>query len=72
MRAEVQVLNGYSGHADRDEVIRWLAATTDATHRRPVVTLEHGEPEVQDDFASILRGLSYKTTSPATGESARI
>lgn len=69
LRAEVQVLNGYSAHADRDEMLRWLAATTRAARRRPRVTLVHGEADVQDDFTAHLRQLGYATTSPASGES---
>ncbi len=72
LRAEVQVLNGYSAHADRDEMVRWLAATTNAARGRPAVTLVHGEPEVQDDFATTLRGFGYTTTTPALGDSVRI
>ncbi len=72
LRAEVQVLNGYSAHADRDEMVRWLTATTNASRHRPAVTLVHGEPEVQDDFAATLRGLGYETTVPAFGESVTI
>lgn len=72
LRAEVQVLNGYSAHADRDEMIRWLGETSNAARRRPPVTLVHGEQEVQNDFAKTLHGLGYKTAIPAAGESIRI
>lgn len=72
LRAEVQVLNGYSAHADRDEMIRWLGETTNAARRRPPVMLVHGEQEVQNDFAKTLHGLGYKTAIPAAGESIRI
>ena len=72
LRAEVQILNGYSAHADRDEMIRWLAATTKAARQRPAVTLVHGEAEVQDEFAETLHGLGYKTTIPVAGESVQI
>ncbi len=72
LRAEVQILNGYSAHADRDEMIRWLTATTNAARHRPAVTLVHGEPEAQDEFATTLRGLGFKTTVPVAGESVQI
>ena len=72
LRAEVQVLNGYSAHADRDEMIRWLTATTKAAQHRPNVTLVHGEADVQDDFARTLRDLGYDITVPGPGESVEI
>jgi metallo-beta-lactamase family protein len=41
-RARVEVLNGFSGHADRDELLAWVGAM----ERKPKRTfLIHGEPE---------------------------
>jgi metallo-beta-lactamase family protein len=72
LQAEVQVLNGYSAHADRDQMIQWLAQVSEASPTRPGVTLVHGEAGVQDEFAATLRGLGYATGTPAPGESIRI
>jgi metallo-beta-lactamase family protein len=59
LRAEVDVLNGYSAHADRTELHRWLSAVRlggAATARpAPPVYLVHGEPTAQAAFAAQLR-----------------
>jgi metallo-beta-lactamase family protein len=59
LRAEVEVLNGYSAHADRTELHRWLSAVRlggAATARpAPPVYLVHGEPAAQSAFATQLR-----------------
>jgi metallo-beta-lactamase family protein len=41
-RAQIEVLNGFSGHADRDELLTWVGAM--GTERKPQRTfLVHGE-----------------------------
>jgi metallo-beta-lactamase family protein len=72
LRAEVQVLNGYSAHGDRSELHRWVNAVRDdgLRHGRtaPRVHLVHGEPEAQDAFAALLREDGYAVDAPATGD----
>ncbi len=52
VRARIAQIQGFSAHADRDELIRWLLAL-----QRPPkhVFVTHGEPEVADSFSSFLR-----------------
>ncbi|MBI5668802.1 MAG: MBL fold metallo-hydrolase [Chloroflexi bacterium] len=51
-RAEVDVLNGFSGHADRDELLAWVGAMS----RKPQRTfLVHGEPPAATALADGLR-----------------
>lgn len=52
VRARIAQIQGFSAHADRDELIRWLLAL-----QRPPkhVFVTHGEPEVTDSFSSFLR-----------------
>ncbi|MBC6937400.1 MAG: MBL fold metallo-hydrolase [Chloroflexi bacterium] len=51
-RAQVEVLDGFSGHADRDELLAWAGAF----RRRPQQTfLVHGEPEAADALAGGLK-----------------
>jgi metallo-beta-lactamase family protein len=51
-RAQVEVLNGFSGHADRDELLGWVGAMA----RKPARTfLVHGEPEPAAALASGLK-----------------
>ncbi|MEO8612812.1 MAG: MBL fold metallo-hydrolase [Chloroflexota bacterium] len=50
-RAQIEVLNGFSGHADRNELLGWVGAM----QRKPSRTfLVHGEPEPQ---AALAQGL---------------
>ncbi len=51
-RAEVHVINGFSGHADRDELLAWAGAM----QRKPRRTfLVHGEPPAAAALADSLR-----------------
>ena len=76
LRAEVEVLNGYSAHGDRSELHRWLNAIRDDGIRAgqpvPQVHLVHGEPEAQDAFATLLRTDGYSVDAPSPGETRPI
>jgi metallo-beta-lactamase family protein len=51
-RAQVEVLDGFSGHADRDELLAWAGAF----RRRPQqIFLVHGEPEAAAALAGGLK-----------------
>jgi metallo-beta-lactamase family protein len=67
LRARVEVLNGYSAHADRGELRRWLTAVREASSRKFAVHLVHGEPSAQDEFAGQLRGEGYEVDAPERG-----
>ncbi|MBZ0287115.1 MAG: MBL fold metallo-hydrolase, partial [Anaerolineae bacterium] len=69
-RAQVEVLNGFSGHADRNELLGWVGAMK----RKPGRTfLVHGEPEPQ---AALAQGLhdqyQLKVDSPAWKQSFEV
>jgi metallo-beta-lactamase family protein len=68
LRATVEVLNGYSAHADRKELIEWLRAVQAASPRLSRVFLVHGEPRAQDPFAELVRGLGLQVEMPALGD----
>jgi len=68
LRATVEVLNGYSAHADRKELIEWLRAVQAASPRLSRVFLVHGEPRAQDPFAEVVRSLGLQVEMPALGE----
>lgn len=72
LRARVEVLNGYSAHADRDELVRWIETLKSRSPRLSRVHLVHGEPEAQDTFANELRMRGFAVNAPARGESARL
>jgi len=67
LRARVEILNGYSAHADRGELRRWLAAVRGSPDRKMPVHLVHGEPWAQDALAATLRGEGYSVTTPERG-----
>jgi metallo-beta-lactamase family protein len=67
LRARVEVLDGYSAHADRHELRRWLDAVRGPSRRALPVYLVHGEPDAQDAFAETLRADGYAVTCPERG-----
>lgn len=69
LRARVEVLDGYSAHADRRELHKWIDAVRGAG-KAPPVHLVHGEPAAQDTLAADLRAKGYVVTTPAPGDHA--
>ena len=67
LRAHVEVLNGYSAHADRSELRRWLDVVRGARQQLPV-HLVHGEPAAQQALAESLGAGGYVVNVPARGE----
>lgn len=57
LNAQVEVINGFSAHADRDELLGWLNAMN---HKPEHTFVVHGEEEVSMAFGGILKqqGLS--------------
>jgi metallo-beta-lactamase family protein len=68
LRARVEVLNGYSAHADRSELTRWLDMVCVA--RKVPTFLVHGEPPAQEALAARLRDKGYEIHMPASGAEA--
>lgn len=64
LRARVEIINGYSAHADETELIEWLDATKSRAERLGPVWLVHGEPSAQDALASSLRARGYTVSAP--------
>jgi len=64
VNAEVRQLSGLSAHADRDELLRWLAALP-APKRTFIV---HGEPGPAAALARALDGRGHHTVVPAIGD----
>jgi metallo-beta-lactamase family protein len=52
MRAEVRQIFGFSGHADRDDLLRWLTHLNEAPRR---VFLTHGDEEAGSSLAARIR-----------------
>ncbi len=67
LRAAVEVLNGYSAHADRGELRRWAEAVRGPGGRVDDVYLVHGESAAQDTLARTLRAAGFNVTTPTHG-----
>jgi len=72
LRAHVEVLGGYSAHADRTELSNWLDAVHRTSPHLQQVYLVHGEPDAQDALAEKLGAKGYSVTAPAAGDRATI
>ena len=69
LRATVEVLNGYSAHADRRELHKWIDGVNSERTMAPVY-LVHGEEPAQQSLASQLTDRGYRTHVPARGDRA--
>ena len=65
LRARVEIINGYSAHADEKELVEWLDATKARSGRMSAVWLVHGEAAAQDALAATLRTRGYPVSAPA-------
>jgi metallo-beta-lactamase family protein len=68
LRARVEVLDGYSAHADRRELNRWIDAVAAERTQKPPVCLVHGEPPSQDALSSQLTQRGFRVQVPAPGD----
>jgi metallo-beta-lactamase family protein len=66
VRAGIAQLNGFSAHADRDGLLRWLSSL-----RRPPrrVFVTHGEPDASQHLAGLIRSRhGWETAAPSYQE----
>jgi metallo-beta-lactamase family protein len=70
LRAQVEVLNGYSAHADRRELVAWAEGVRETSPRLHQVHLVHGEPAAQEGLSDLLRARGFAVNAPARGERA--
>ena len=68
LRAKVEILNGYSAHADRRELRRWLGLVRGNAGTAPRVELVHGEPPAQQALATNLEADGFTVAMPTRGE----
>src|SRR6476646_3806735 len=64
LRAQVEVINGYSAHADRTELNTWIDKVKMGSPGLGPVWLVHGEANVQDEYQTALSSRGYSVTSP--------
>jgi metallo-beta-lactamase family protein len=67
VNARVEMIEGFSGHADRDGLISWI----DKFNRKPSkIFIVHGEETVMNDFASLVnQKFGIETVVPSRGDS---
>ena len=64
LHAQVEIITGYSAHADKTELISWLDRVKDASPGLGPLWLVHGEAEVQDEFKTTLAAKGHRATCP--------
>jgi len=66
VRARIAQIHGFSAHADRDELLRWLSGLTTAPRR---IFVTHGESEVAAQFGRFLKEKTgWEVSVPEYGE----
>ena len=69
LKAHVEKIDGFSAHADKDELLRFLKQSNLKVKKIAVV---HGEEEQNLGFANTLQENSYNVVVPRKGEIIRI
>ncbi|MFN8584751.1 MAG: MBL fold metallo-hydrolase [Dehalococcoidia bacterium] len=69
VRARIASIDGFSAHADRGELLRWVQS---APAPAPRVFVVHGEDEASGAFAATLRRRRIKATVAAFGETVTL
>ena len=64
LRAEVNIIDGYSAHADRAELTAWLDGIRGTSPKLGPIFLVHGEADVQDIFKTALAAKGYTVECP--------
>src|SRR3954466_69116 len=64
LHARVEVIDGYSAHADRTEMTDWLGHVKDKSPGLGPIWLVHGEAAVQDEFKASLVSKGYSVECP--------
>jgi metallo-beta-lactamase family protein len=72
LRARVEVINGYSAHADRGELTAWIVAVRRESPALRDVWLVHGEPDAQDALAAAINTTGLRAHTPEPGVHARL
>jgi len=64
LNARVEIINGYSAHADRTELATWLGRVKEKSPKLGPIWLVHGEPLAQDELKTTLRAKGYSAECP--------
>lgn len=70
VKAKIEILDGFSGHADREGLLEWLGNFKKKPRK---VFLVHGEDGVIEEFSQLIEDkLHMETVIPSRGESFKI
>ena len=64
VKAEIMVLPGVSGHADKQGLIDWLQKFEEKPSK---VFVNHGDDEAMNEFTNCLRDMGYDAQAPVSG-----
>jgi metallo-beta-lactamase family protein len=64
LRAQVEIINGYSAHADRTELTAWIDSVKSTSPDLGPIWLVHGEADVQDVYKASLTAKGYSVSCP--------
>jgi metallo-beta-lactamase family protein len=67
LRARVEIINGYSAHADRVELRQWAESVRAQSPELGPVFLVHGEPPAQEALSEALTADGFTVHVPAPG-----
>lgn len=68
VRCGVRTISGFSAHADRSELLDWLAPLAEAPRRPRRVFLVHGDPDASAALEQGVRGMGLDAHRPVRGE----
>jgi metallo-beta-lactamase family protein len=68
LRAQVEVMSGYSAHGDRTELRSWLHRVRAGAEGKLPIHLVHGEAPAQEALATTLSGDGFAVTIPNRGD----
>ena len=69
MKAHVEVMNGFSAHADQSELLKFLE---DSNLRIKKIAVVHGEEEQSLAFAAHLKQAGYDAFVPHAGQTIAV
>jgi len=72
LRAHVEIINGYSAHADQAELVAWVEQVRESSPELAECFLVHGERPAQEVLAPLLEGKGMSVSAPAPGHRVEI
>jgi metallo-beta-lactamase family protein len=68
VRCEIRSINGFSAHADENELAAWLAHFATGTRRPRTIFIVHGDPDAELAVEARIKGLGLTAHRPAWRE----